>query len=104
MKEVERLEKEIYGNGNTGIKERVGKLESIEMENKKTFEEIRSALETNYKLVSSLSDYRTKDELKNALEEKYRKERKNDKKFTIVQTISIISLVITILYYIFLHN
>ena len=109
MNDTERLIKEIYGGngGGDGLKVKVGKLENDNMEAKKTFveigetfKELRSAFEANNTVMSKIIEYQTKDELKNKIEEKRLKERKEDRKFIKIQTISVLGLIITILIFI----
>lgn len=97
-KELETLMTEIHGKD--GLKEKIIKLEMAEEGNKKTFEEIRKSLEANATVVSGILKYQTEDQLRNKLERERLKEKRANRMFTIGQTISIIGLIITVIYYI----
>lgn len=97
-KELETLKDEIHGKD--GLKEKIIKLEMAEESNKKTFEEIRKSLEANATVVSGILKYQTEDQLRNELEKERLKEKRANRVFTIGQTVSIIGLIITVIYYI----
>lgn len=100
VKKLDELDKIIRGeSGNNGLNGRVIRMEEKIVHQGRTLEQMNEVLDKKLTLVSSLEKYMNIEEARNEWDNNRIKERKKERNFRIVQTIAIISIMITTLIY-----
>lgn len=87
---VHKLEKTVFGNGTGGL------VRDVEG-NKISIEDLKNISQTQLTAVNGLLRYQAEEQGREDEREKYRKERQANRKFIIVQSIAIVSILVGVL-------